>query len=199
MTTHAPFARKPTLAGDRVILRPFETTDIDAMGPVLADPEVLILTGSVHTSAEAHGRSADLDAATREWYETRAAQSDRLDLAIIDRESSACVGEVVLNELHVENDSCNFRILIGPAGRDRGLGTEATRLILDHAFATTQLNRIGLEVFAFNPRAQRMYRGAGFALEGTRRAAHRFDGAYVDAVIMAIIRSDAVSQHELPA
>ena len=184
------FADKSTLVGERVVLRSFEAGDIDAMGTILADPEVLTLTGSVHTTAEAHGRAAILDSATRQWDETRAEQPDRLDLAIIEQASSACVGEVVLNELSPENDSCSFRILIGPAGRDGGLGTEATRLIIGHAFRTTTLHRIELEVFAFNPRAQHVYERSGFALEGRRRDAHRFDGEYVDALTMSIIRSE---------
>jgi len=46
-----------------------------------------------------------------------------------------------------------LRILPGPAGRDTGLGWEATRLVLDHPF-TTPVYRIELEVYAFNPRAQ---------------------------------------------
>lgn len=185
------FADKPTLAGGRVLLRSFETSDIDAMGAILADPELLILTGSVHTTTEAQGRTAVLDSETRRWYESRADQPDRLDLAIIDRASSACVGEAVLNELSSETDSCNFRILIGPAGRDRGLGTEATRLIIQHAFRTTTLHRIELEVFAFNPRAQHVYERSGFTLEGRRRDAHKFDGEYVDALTMSILRSES--------
>ncbi|WP_104197124.1 GNAT family N-acetyltransferase [Cryobacterium sp. M15] len=190
MGTTGFFADKPTIAGGRVFLRSFRAGDIDAMGVILADPEVLILTGSVHTTAEAHGRTAVLDSATRRWYETRAEQPDRLDLAIIDQASSTCVGEVVLNELNPDNDSCSFRILIGPTGRDRGLGTEATRLITQHAFQTTTLHRIELEVFAFNPRAQHVYERSGFTFEGKRRDAHKFDGDYIDALTMSILRSE---------
>ncbi len=46
MTATDAFAGKPTLVGDRVVLRPFRPDDVDAMGSVLADPEVLRLTGS---------------------------------------------------------------------------------------------------------------------------------------------------------
>jgi hypothetical protein len=52
----------------------------------------------------------------RRWYRSRADQTDRFDLAIVDRETGECVGEVVLNEWEPENASCNFRILIGPRG-----------------------------------------------------------------------------------
>jgi RimJ/RimL family protein N-acetyltransferase len=63
-------------------------------------------------------------------------------------------------------------------------------LIVDYAFGSTNLNRVGLEVYAFNPRARHVYQGAGFVLEGTKRAALKYDGAYVDAEVMSILRSD---------
>jgi RimJ/RimL family protein N-acetyltransferase len=188
------FATKPTLHGERATLRPFQPQDITAMADILQDPEVLRLTGSVHSTAEAEAATVDgagqLDVATRRWYDTRADQKDRLDLAVIAADSGACVGEVVLNEWSPDNDDCNFRILLGPAGRDRGIGSEATRLVVDHVFRSTAIKRIGLEVYAFNPRARHVYERAGFVSEGTRRAALKFDGAYVDAENMSILRSD---------
>ncbi len=185
-TTGTPFADKPTLTGDRAVLRPFDGGDLPAMAEAIADPEVGRLTGSVNSSAQRADEGFDEDR-LREWYSTRNAQADRLDLAIVDRGSGECVGEVVLNEWEPENASCNFRILIGPRGRDRGLGTEATRLILAHAFDTAGLHRVSLEVYAFNPRAQRAYEKAGFVREGVRRDALRFDGGFVDSVLMSVL------------
>ena len=185
-----PFADKPTLRGERALLRSFEPADIEAMGEILADPEVLRLTGSVQSSEEAANHSDELDERARAWYETRHEHADRLDLAVIDLATGGCVGEAVLNDWSAEQLSANFRILLGPGGRDRGLGSEATRLTIDYAFSTTQLHRLELEVFAFNPRAQRVYEKAGFVVEGVRRDALRFDGAYIDAVIMSILRPE---------
>ncbi|MGO4102749.1 GNAT family N-acetyltransferase [Leifsonia sp. YAF41] len=197
MNPAADFSIKPTLVGSRVTLRPFEPADLAAMARILADPDVRRLTGSVNTTAGAEASSADsgtddiaLDDATRAWYLSRNDQTDRLDLAIVDNSTGDCVGEVVLNEWEPENASCNFRILIGPAGRDRGLGSEATALLLDHAFAATALHRIELEVYAFNPRAQHVYERAGFTLEGRRRDALIFDGQRIDAIGMSMLRTD---------
>lgn len=185
-----PFRDKPELDGELVRLRPFTDGDIASMGPILADPAVLRLTGSVNTSAAASNAPIELDESTLAWYRGLAVRTDRLDLAIIDRVSGCCVGEAVLNELDAANDSCNFRILVGPDGRDRGLGTEAVRLIIDHAFRTTGLWRISLEVYSFNPRARRVYERAGFEPEGVLRDALRFDEARVDAVVMSLLRPD---------
>lgn len=187
MSTPSPFAVKPTLTGRKVTLRPFRYDDLSAIAAALADPEVLRLTGSVHSSAEATGRRPRIDERMRHWYGSRNDQDDRLDLAIVDNDSARCVGEVVLNEWEPANDSCNFRILIGPDGRDRGLGTEATSLILRHAFRTMSLHRVELEVYAFNPRAQRAYEKAGFRVEGVRRDALTFDGQRIDAIIMSVL------------
>lgn len=190
MTGPVLFPRKPTLVGERALLRPFTPPDVAAMGPVLADPEVLRLTGSAHSSAEVAAAVPVLDQRTLDWYATREAQPDRLDLAVVDRAADRCVGEVVLNTWSPEDQTCGFRILLGPEGRDRGLGSEATRLVVAHAFAATDLHRIELEVYAFNPRAQHVYERAGFRVEGRRRDAFVFDGERVDAVLMAVLRPE---------
>jgi RimJ/RimL family protein N-acetyltransferase len=195
VTETSPFAAKPTLAGQKATLRPFRGEDLGAIAEALADPEVLRLTGSVHTSAGAAGQQAVIDDRLREWYGSRNDQTDRLDLAIVDNATRHCVGEVVLNEWDPNNGSCNFRILVGPSGRDRGLGTEATRLILGHAFTMLGLHRVSLEVYAFNPRAQHMYERAGFTVEGTKREALRFDDERVDAVMMSILAPEWTATH----
>jgi RimJ/RimL family protein N-acetyltransferase len=193
-----PFADKPTLVGERVLLRPFAGSDLAAMAEAIADPEVGRLTGSVNSSTAAPDEGFD-EERLRQWYGSRAEQTDRLDLAIVDRGTGECVGEVVLNEWEPDNASCNFRILIGPRGRDRGLGTEATRLLLAHAFETVGLHRVSLEVYAFNPRAQRAYEKVGFVQEGVRRDALRFDGGFVDSVLMSVLAPEWVQHRGRPA
>jgi RimJ/RimL family protein N-acetyltransferase len=186
MTADSSWVDKPTLTGERAVLRPFLDTDLPALAEAIADPEVGRLTGSVNSST-AVPDDAFSEERLREWYSTRNEQDDRLDLAVVDAGTGECVGEAVLNEWEPENASCNFRILIGPRGRDRGLGTEATRLLLAHAFETLGLHRVSLEVYAFNPRAQRAYEKVGFVREGVRRDALRFDGEWVDSVLMSVL------------
>ncbi len=195
MARPSPWSAKPTIVGAGVVLRPFTDDDVEAMGSVLADPEVLRLTGSVHTTAQARSVDPTLDEATRRWYDTRADQEDRLDLAIVDRRADRCVGEVVLNDWRPEDQTINLRIAVGPLGRGRGLGSEAIALVLGHVFTVSDTHRVELEVFAHNPRARRVYERAGFLVEGRRRDALLLDGERVDALVMAVLRPDWVEAH----
>jgi RimJ/RimL family protein N-acetyltransferase len=186
---HSPgFAVKPTLAGELVILRPFRAADLPAMREVMLDPDGRILTGSVHDAAQA---CAPLTAEEEElaggWLRSRNDQGDRLDLAVTDKAAGGCVGEAVLNQWDPGNESCNFRIFLGPRGRDRGLGTEATRLIVGYGFERLALHRISLEVYAFNPRARRAYEKVGFRAEGVLRESLRYNGQWIDATVMSIL------------
>lgn len=184
------FAHKPTLTGELVTLRPVRPEDVTVLAEILADPDLLRLTGSVHTTAEIEAESTPDPGPLREWYLSRNEQPDRLDLMVVDNASGQLVGEVVLNHWDRGSRACSFRTLLGPAGRDRGLGTEAMRLFIDYAFTNLPLHRIELEVYSFNPRAQRVYEKVGFVVEGRRRQAHQFDGERVDAIIMGLLRSE---------
>ncbi|MDF3148792.1 MULTISPECIES: GNAT family protein [unclassified Streptomyces] len=173
------FSTKPTLTGAKTVLRPFTQADAGVMWEITEDPEVIRFTGEP-------SRELTLDE-LRSWYGSRSDQPDRLDLAVTDRATGELVGEVVLYEWDPQARSCTFRTLIGPKGRDRGLGTEATRLIVGHGFEQLGLHRIQLEAYSHNHRALRVYEKVGFVLEGVRREADLRDGEWVDWVFMAIL------------
>ncbi|WP_432035238.1 GNAT family N-acetyltransferase [Streptomyces cucumeris] len=176
----ADFATKPVLVGQKVALRPFTEDDAAEMAVILEDEEVRRFTGGSDSTAFDEQR-------LRDWYGSRSAQPDRLDLAVVDRADDSLVGEVVLYEWDEPNRGCAFRTLLGPRGRNRGLGTEAARLIVGHAFERLGLHRVSLGVYAFNPRARRAYEKVGFIAEGVEREALWHDGAWVDAVMMSLL------------
>ena len=82
-------------------------------------------------------------------------------------------------------------IFIGdPAGRGRGYGMEAVRLLVEFAFAELNLDRLDLEVLADNWPAICAYQKAGFKPEGCLRQARYKAGHYVDVYIFSILRSE---------
>ncbi|MEV8430251.1 GNAT family N-acetyltransferase [Streptomyces chartreusis] len=184
------FSVKPVLTGGRTVLRPFTEDDAAVMAEIIEDPEVVRFTGdpSEEFSLER----------LRSWYGSRSAQNDRLDLAVTDRATGELVGEVVLYEWDATARSCTFRTLVGPRGRGRGIGTEATRLIVGHGFEQLGLHRIQLEAYGHNPRALRVYEKVGFLVEGVRREADFRDGQWLDWVMMAVLDHEWAAHHGRP-
>jgi RimJ/RimL family protein N-acetyltransferase len=173
------FAAKPVLTGDVVILRPFRADDIPVLAAIIDDPEVRRFTGSAHLTFDRQQLQS--------VYQARAHQADRLDLAVTDKATGELVGEVVLNRWDRHNRSCNFRTFVGPRGRGRGLGTEATRLIVGYGFSQVRLHRISLDVFSFNQRARRVYEKVGFVVEGIERETLLYEDTWFDSIRMSLL------------
>jgi RimJ/RimL family protein N-acetyltransferase len=149
---------KPTLVGELVTLRPVTVDDADATWEMINDPEGNDLTATSATFTYEQ---------IREWCAGRSGADERLDLAIVENATGEYAGEAVLNEYDADGDTANFRTsLRGPAWYGRGLGTEATRLIVEHGLHTIGLRSITLSVLARNPRAARAYEKAGFHRTG---------------------------------
>lgn len=165
---------------------------------MLKDFEALKLTGSIHGPDGMPEQDASVEAKFRDWYSTRKDQTDRLDLVVVDQASGEAVGEAVLNDWDPGNRSCSFRIMLGPRGRDGGLGTESVRMIVGYGFEQLRMHRIALEVYSFNPRARRVYEKVGFVAEGVLRDALRWDGDWVDATVMSIVASEWDQHHGYP-
>ncbi len=101
------------------------------------------------------------------------------------------IGETVINEIDRDLRCANFRIGLYQAGeRGKGIGTWATKATRDFAFERLKLHRLELDVYSFNPRAERVYRNAGFKREGVLRDAIMDGGKYADDVLMAMLEDE---------
>ncbi len=115
---------------------------------------------------------------------------NRYDFLIVAPDGKI-IGESVINEIDWELHSANFRI--GIFHRDacgKGIGTWAIRLTRDFAFEKLHLHRLELDVFSFNPRAEKAYLKAGFKREGILRDAVKDGDAYADDILMAILEDE---------
>ena len=111
--------------------------------------------------------------------------------AIHVRESDRLIGTCAFSRLDAEGGSVLFHITIGePDAWSKGYGTEATSLMLAHAFERLGLHRVGLSVFEFNGRAIRAYEKCGFVVEGRAREAILRDGRYWDEIQMSVLAGE---------
>jgi len=173
--------------GANVVLRRHVPGNIRAFQRWYADPEVVRLT----RYQDGPMRPEEIE----RFFAARALGSDSLAMAIHLRAGDRLIGTCALSQLDSDNGSALFHITIGEKDAwGRGYGTEATQLMLDHAFGGLGLHRIGLSMFSFNERAIRAYRSCGFVVEGRAREAIWRDGRWWDEVAMSILDSDWASR-----
>ena len=96
--------------------------------------------------------------------------------------SSSLIGVVFLTQL--PNVRIQHRGSIGisvhPDSWSCGIGTQLLRAVLTEAKQRTALRRIEASILANNPASERLFRSAGFSLEGVRHEAAFIDGTYID-------------------
>lgn len=107
------------------------------------------------------------------------------------REDGRLVGSCQLHSVHPVHRSAELQIRIGADdARGRGVGKKALSQLLAYGFDELDLHRIYLHVFATNERAIRLYEQLGFRREGVLCEAASIDGAWVDVLLMAVLRHE---------
>ena len=112
-----------------------------------------------------------------------------VEFTVYDRTDSAPVGTAGLFDIVHAHGRAEFAIALGER-RGQGLGTEATRLVLDFAFHVLQLRNVLLVTLAWNVAGLTAYERAGFRRVGVRRGAVMSRGRPTDFVIMDAIPED---------
>jgi RimJ/RimL family protein N-acetyltransferase len=174
--------QNPYLIGPTIYLRPLETDDARLLAGWLNDPEVNRTLRSYRP----------VTVTAEEDFLRRVADSPTdLVLGIMVRSSEQLIGVCGLNEVDLRNRHAALGLLVGDkASWGQGHGTEATRLLLRHAFETWNLNRVWLHVYEFNERALRIYQKVGFRIEGRLRQETFRAGRYWDTLVMGLLREE---------
>jgi diamine N-acetyltransferase len=110
-----------------------------------------------------------------------------VEFTVYDRADSTAVGTAGLAD--IGHGCAEFAIVIGER-RGQGLGTEATRLVLDFAFHVLGLHNVLLETLDWNVAALTAYEHAGFRRIGVRRGAVISRGRPTDLVLMDAVPQD---------
>jgi len=130
----------------------------------------------------------------KKWIEASVNDdSKNLHLIICLEENHQPIGMVNLTSIDLINRKAEFSIQVGDAKlHGKGIGEQATRLILTHGFNELNLNKIYLKVIADNEKAIKLYQKIGYIEEGILKQDLFKMGKYHDVIIMAIFKSDFV-------
>jgi RimJ/RimL family protein N-acetyltransferase len=172
----------PFLIGPTIYLRPLEREDAALVQPWFNDPEVT-RTMLIHRPMTLRGEEGFLDKVLQSEHD--------LIVVIVVREIDKAIGVTGLHQIDFKNRHASFGVSIGEkAYWGQGYGTEATALLVKHAFETMNLNRVWLHVHEYNQRGMRVYEKVGFKREGVLRQENFREGRYWDTITMAILREE---------
>ena len=178
---------KESLIGERVYLRPFSKTDLSYVQKWYKDPEIRKMTGEVASISRAEAEK---------FYRRLRTDKDRIWYAIVLKEGNRVIGESGLLRMFKPWRCTDMTIIIGEKDAwGKGYGTEAGRLILDHAFKRLGFHRVSNGVVALNERALRFWEGLGFRKEGVQRDGYHCNGEYSDFVMMCILEDEYKKLH----
>ena len=172
--------RNPFIIGEKIYLRPLEKSDLS--GSYLSwvnDPEVTryMETGTFPTNLEK----------LEEYYSFMTTSPNYVILAIIDKEldKGKHIGNITLNNINWIHRIVNLGFMIGDKDYwGKGYGTEAIELMVKYAFATLNLHKISVGIYADHIGSIRAFKKAGFIQEAKLEGELYRDGKYRDKIIM---------------
>jgi RimJ/RimL family protein N-acetyltransferase len=78
----------------------------------------------------------------------------------------------------------------------RSIGSTALRILMDYAFTVQGLERVYAEVYTFNTRSQRLFKGLGFQQEGLLRQHEYHNGSFQDLYVFGLLESEFIQRYE---
>ncbi|WP_377645199.1 GNAT family N-acetyltransferase [Oryzobacter terrae] len=172
----------PVLTGRRVVLRPLRPTDAAARRAHGYHREIERNYGSTR------GDGPMSEAESLAWLDSALALGDT---SWVVETGATVAGAAFLHSVRQSDRKAMFAIgMFAPRFTGRGAGTEATGLVLDHAFTTLGLHRVTLRVLSFNAPAIACYERAGFVVEGRERESCLMGEEWFDDLIMGVLDTD---------
>lgn len=174
----------PMIQHGGVYLRPGERDDIPLFVTWLSD----------YRTSRTLGLRVPLSVASEEaWFDRMLADQGKGGYFFVACliEDDRPIGTIGLFELDPIDGNAGLGISIGAeSDRGKGHGTDMLRALLRFGFGSLRLERIWLDVYEFNPGAQRVYERVGFVHEGVLRRAIFREGRYVDVRRMSILADE---------
>ena len=110
-----------------------------------------------------------------------------LFLGIFFKKNNKHIGNIKLEPIDFKNHQATLGILIGDKNYwGKGMGKEATKLLVNYAFRKLNLKEINLGVISENERAIEVFKKVGFKIDRREKRAVRHDETLFDRIIMSI-------------
>jgi RimJ/RimL family protein N-acetyltransferase len=179
-----PALHATTDRGDKIVLRPAEHRDIDAILVTATDPETLEWV-TLPLDYDRERAVGYVESYAPGWWE----RGDGAAWVIADAEGGY-VGQLDLRIDTRDRQMADVGFMTAPHARGRGYMTAALRAAVEFGFAELGLERIEWRAHVGNVGSRRVAEKAGFVYEGTLRKGCAQRGGRHDCWLAAIIRTD---------
>jgi RimJ/RimL family protein N-acetyltransferase len=189
MLSHASHSTAPRLPAGRLILRPLQTGDAEALFTIFSDAETMRYWSSAPWTAI--GQATALITSAQLGHED--GSSLRLGLEIAA--SGQLIGTCTLYNLSSSNRRCEVGYILGRAHWGHGYMAEAMSALLAHAFGALDLNRVEADVDPRNEASARLLERLGFKKEGFMRERWIVNGEICDTDYYGLLRAGWLAAH----
>jgi len=170
------------LRGERVCLRQFKESEIQQILLWYMDRDLNKLAGFAYNEPNLSKIRSNM---------LSSFGKDPMNLVIEYIPTGEAIGTIQLYDINRYDGNCMLGIRIGvKEHQGKGLGIEAIKLLVNHAFKDLNLKRVSLKVYEYNENAIKCYLKTGFEIEGHLRKSAKVEGIYYDEVLMSIINQE---------
>jgi RimJ/RimL family protein N-acetyltransferase len=110
-------------------------------------------------------------------------------LAIVLRKDNRHIGNIKIGPINWIHRFADVALIIGEKKCwGKGYATEAIRLVSDYAFNKLNLHKLTSGCYDVNKGSAKCFQKAGFYIEGQRKSQYFCNGAYVDAILLGMLK-----------
>ncbi|SDE67410.1 diamine N-acetyltransferase [Pricia antarctica] len=172
-----------SLKGEHIRLRALETDDLDFLYELENNVTVWEISGTT-TPYSRHVLKQYLDNAHRDIYDVK-----QLRLCICDKNDKG-IGLIDLFDFDPKNHRAGIGIIVlEDKNRNKGVGTEAIRLMMDYAFSTLALRQLFANVLVGNDASIHLFKKLGFQEVGIKKDWIFSNGRYKDEILFQKLKT----------
>ena len=130
-----------------------------------------------------HHRFPNTLANTQDYIHSTSSSQNSIILAIFDKNTQKHIGNIGLQSINLIDSQAEFAILIGEvSAHSKGIGEEASNLIIQHGFLSLNLHRIYCGTSEKNIPMQKLAKKLNFQEEGIKKDDIFKDGKYLNTI-----------------
>ena len=134
-------------------------------------------------------------ASLKQYIKKQQADVNSFFVGIFSQDGNQHIGNMKLEPIDWDKKTAFFGLLVGNKNYwGKGIGTEATKLLVNYAFAKMGLEKIILVATVENKAAIRIYEKVGFKIDGTKPAVKFDNGEQVNQITMSINKKSVIAK-----